>query len=352
MIAFFVYNLNKYSGAAQQASLLANHLGLPVVIFNHERGVSFSRLKINAAVDVINLPRSKPLALVALFFYMALFRVKVIHLHGFFKHGLFLGRVLRKRVILKTTLMDSDDFLSLYRKAPNKLVFNFLLRCIDINICLTRQLRERNTKFVDEAKVRVIPNAVLTDGSYSTEKDNIFCFVGLVCNRKGTYESIEYYLKNYVKLPGSKLYVVGPLSGVDEVDSKYVKKCQDLVASYNASANVVFTGNVSKNDVVSFFKESKALLFFSKNEGMPNVVLEAMANNCLPITTGLDGVVNDMLGPDLSSSLVLSNHAEVVSIEKIDEIIASGQIVNQSKMFFSIDAVGSAYRALYMELVS
>lgn len=351
LIAYFVYNLNKYSGASQQALSLAKSMKMPIAILNHEKGIGFSKKKINEHVEQINLPRNRFLALFYLIFFLLINKVKVIHLHGFFKHGIVLGRFLRKKVILKTTLMGSDDFESLYGKARYKKLIKFLIGCVDVNVCLTQQLYNKNRNFIDESRIRIIPNGVDLPASVLTQKENIFCFVGLICERKGTLESIEYYLKNYLDLPGSKMYVVGPLEGLNESDSSYVKKCHTLVAQYGATNKVVFTGNISKQDVQEIFRISKALIFFSKNEGMPNVVLEAMSNNCLPITLGLDGVVIEILGGDIDAQLTLSDLRHVIDVNVMNQIIKNSDVNSIAREKFSMDSISYLYQSLYKGLV-
>lgn len=351
MIAYFVYNLNKYSGASQQALLLAKEMNTPVVIFNHEKKSKFSKSRINKNLELINLPNSRFLALVFMVYFIILRKIKIIHLHGFLKHGILLGFILRKKVILKTTLMDSDDFRTLYEKAKIKKLMSFLFNNIDINICLTKQLLHRNREYICQKKIRVIPNGVEIPELTLTVKENIFCCVGLVCERKGTYESIEFFLKNYLNLPASIMYVIGPLEGLNESNHRYVERCYSLIASYNAEDKVIFTGNLNKLEVQGYYKISKALLFFSKKEGMPNVVLEAMANNCLPITTGIDGVVKEILGCDLNDKLTLKSTDHVIDIDVIDHIVFSEAVLIRAKTNFYIQKICLKYKELYERMM-
>lgn len=349
LVAYFVYNLNKYSGASQQALLLAKSVGVPVVIFNHEKDNRFSKIEINEFVDQINLPNNKLLSILCILYFIYSRRIKILHLHGFFKHGIVLGRILGLKSILKTTLMNSDDFETLYRESKFKKLTSFLFRSVDVNVCLTKQLKARNEKYISSSKIRVIPNGIELPSEVLTRKENIFSFVGLICDRKGTFESIEYYLKNYSNLPGSKMYVVGPLDGLNESDTKYVEKCYSLVSDYDAEEKVIFTGNVAKNEVQNILKICKALIFFSKNEGMPNVVLEAIGNNCLPITLGLDGVIHEIMG-DVANKLTLKNLEQVMAIEALDSLICDSTVSAIAKSNFSIDSVGFQYQELYRVL--
>lgn len=351
MIAYFVYNLNFYSGASQQALLLAKTLNQPLVIFNHEKNRKVCSQKIGESIRVVNLPNNKVFSLFTLIYYMFVLRVSLVHLHGFFKHGILLGKLFRAKIILKTTLMNSDDFETLCANARYRSMFRYLVSKIDINICLTDQLKEKNERYINSKKIRVIPNGVELPIYTQEKKENIFCFVGLVCERKGAYESIKYFLKNYISLPDSKMYVIGPTNGLCESDKDYIERCLDLIKSHNAQDRVVLTGNLLKQEVQMHLNLSKALLFFSRNEGMPNVVLEAMAYNCLPITTGLDGVMERILGSYLSDYLVLDNFDSVVDVSLIDEILAKRTVANRVSEEYSITSISFLYSRLYEELL-
>lgn len=187
-------------------------------------------------------------------------------------------------------------------------------------------------------------------GSVLAEKDNTFCFVGLICERKGAYESINFYLENYRSLSGSIMYVVGPESGSNESSKKYVEMCRDLVSAHNAQSQVIFTGNLEKSHVSEILWRSKALIFLSKREGMPNVVLEAMANNCMPITLGLDGVSEAMLGKGLNEKLSIPDPSTCIPSQLLDLAISDKNAYLRAKAKFSIEKVARAYKNIYAEI--
>lgn len=346
-----MYNLNKYSGAAQQALLLASFLKTSIFFFNHEDG-EYSVKRISDKIVIVNLPKNRILRIFIIVWYLLNKNIKILHLHGFFKHGIILGFLFRKRVILKTTLMDSDDFLTLSKDFNSRLFLRFLLYCVDLNICLTEQLRKINVGFISDLKIKVVPNAVEIPKNISSVKDNVFCFVGLVCERKGTYESIEYFLRHYLSAPGSLMYVIGPVGGIKESDDNYIQKCRELIAAYEAQDRVLFLGNLAKSDVIEYLKISKALIFFSRKEGMPNVVLEAMANNCAPITTGIDGVIDELLDEDTKVNVTVRSYCEGIRLDVIDNVLATKELVHQAEKKFSIDHIARNYMAEYERYLS
>ena len=188
-----------------------------------------------------------------------------------------------------------------------------------------QKIKDINSKYIDNSKIELIPNGVLMAENCPTlkEKENAFCFVGLVCERKKTYESIKYFIDNYSQDITTKMYVVGPYKNMQnnhEFSDEYVNKCFELIKNNALENRVIFTDRVSKEETQNIFKKSKALLFFSDKEGMPNVVLEAMANNCVPITSEMDGVIREIF-EDKKQGFILDGDFEKINISLIDRAL-------------------------------
>lgn len=349
MIGFFVYKLDSYSGAAQQALLLAKELSKSVIIFNHNNS-RYKKYYINENILVIDIPNNNILKLLTVIYITLTKRVKVYHLHGFFKHGLLLGAVLRKKIILKTTLLGSDDFDTL-SKTKGWSLKKKLINYIETNAVLSKKAREINSKYIPSSKIKLIPNGVKLQAnlnSFEDRKQN-FCYVGLVCERKRTYESIKYFADVFSDLPEAKMLIVGPYNGVKnniEFDESYVKKCFDLIKSKKIQDKVVFTGLISKEETQKILNKSKALLFFSSKEGLPNVVLEAMSNNCVPLVSELDGVSAEIFD-DGRHGFILKDDRTRVDIEKIDKILKARAPFELMKKKFAISIIANIYDNLY-----
>ena len=349
MIAYFVHNLDSYSGAAQQALLLAKHLDKNVLIFNHNNS-KYSKYKESDKITIVNLPQNKLLQMFIIFMFTLKYKISIYHFHGSFNVGLFIGYILNKKTIMKTTLLGDDDFDTFASKKSWKIRY-FLLKRIYKNIVLSKKLRDINSKYIDGLKIELIPNGVLLPENCPTleEKENCFCFVGLVCERKRTYESIKYFIDNYSHDVTTKMYIVGPYKDIEDNNeflTQYVEKCFELINKNNLQDRVIFTGRVSKQETQKIFKKSKALLFFSSKEGMPNVVLEAMANNCVPITSKLDGVIKEIFD-DKKEGFILDDNFEKVDISIIDKIIKDKKPFELVKNKFSISVIVERYDLVY-----
>ena len=213
-------------------------------------------------------------------------------------------------------------------------------------------IKEINSKYIESSKIELIPNGVLLAENCPTlqEKENAFCFVGLVCERKKTYESIKYFIDNYSQdEKTSKMYVVGPHKNIQnnhEFSNEYVNSCFELIKNNNLENRVIFTDRVSKEETQNIFKKCKALLFFSDKEGLPNVVLEAMANNCVPITSEMHGVIREIF-EDKKQGYIFDDKFEKIDISLIDEIIENKVTYLHVSDRFGIDVVSQKYRGIY-----
>jgi glycosyltransferase involved in cell wall biosynthesis len=285
-------------------------------------------------------------------FYTLKYKINIYHFHGFFKSGIFIGSLLKKKMILKTTLIGNDDFDTFASKKSWDIKY-FFIKNIYKNIVLSNKLKKINSKYVDISKIELIPNGVLLPkkSPIFEEKENAFCFVGLVCERKRTYESIKYFIDNYSKEKNSKMYVVGPYRNIKnnhEFSNEYVAKCFELIKNNNLEKRIIFTDLLSKEETQNIYKKSKALLFFSKKEGMPNVVLEAMANNCIPIVSELDGVMKEIFTNKVEGFII--NNYETVFIEQIENLLKNKMPYKLIQKKFSIEIIARRYKKLYEKI--
>ncbi|MEM3509368.1 MAG: hypothetical protein QXN52_08770 [Nitrososphaerota archaeon] len=176
MIAYFVYNLNTYSGGAQQALLLAKHLRKKIIFFNIENK-NFSKWEYNNLIPIIDLPKKNIFyRFLIVIFYTFKYKIKVYHFHGLFLEML-IGVILRRKIILKTTLIGDDDF-DLVKKRKLSWLFLYLIKHVDKNVVLSKKLYEINSRYIDKSKIKIIPNGVIVEQNPPQlfQKENIFCF--------------------------------------------------------------------------------------------------------------------------------------------------------------------------------
>lgn len=112
---------------------------------------------------------------------------------------------------------------------------------------------------------------------------NNFYFVGALVESKGVIELIEGFRLIAQKYPDSKLTIVGGGALRSTLDRK--------VQQYGLVEKVSFKGVISaQEEMVEVINDADVFLFPSYNEGLPNVVVEAVACERLVIATDVGGV--------------------------------------------------------------
>lgn len=130
-----------------------------------------------------------------------------------------------------------------------------------------------------------VPNEMIEGfdvASRTGEVRNIL-FLSRIEKAKGVYETIDTFAILKQKHPELTLKMVG--------DGSKLKSLQQYVAQ-KGIADVEFTGALFGKDIVDAYKKAELFFFTSYGEGMPTVVLEAMALG-LPVITRYVGGLCD-----------------------------------------------------------
>jgi len=207
-------------------------------------------------------------------------------------------------------------------------------------------------------KLVVIPNGIDVDQYPCTSAADLahfgvppdrqgILFVGRLHAQKGLDWMLRVAPSFLNELPSHDLLLVG--------DGPERKNLQDLAASIGINDRVHFSG--WRPDVPEILAASALLVLPSRWEGMPNVVLEAMATG-LPVVSTRAAGVEELLGP-----LADGQTADVNDAEGFSEMVLrlagnpkkSKEIGNLNRRRasenFSIGAMVAAYEQLYDSLL-
>jgi glycosyltransferase involved in cell wall biosynthesis len=152
-----------------------------------------------------------------------------------------------------------------------------------------------------------IPNPVDTDFfsfSKRNKKNNIL-FVGEVNYRKGLHILIPAFLKLNKIFKDIKLEIIGPIT-----DYNYYN---NLFKSFNINENIIFSGYLSKHDLLKRYHENDIFVLPSIIEGMPNALLEAMSSGLIVIGNDIPGI-NDNIINEYNGFLSKSNQDDIEKI--------------------------------------
>lgn len=178
-----------------------------------------------------------------------------------------------------------DRFKSIYRLIGpfEKIIW----KNADALVANSKGLKELAEKFYCKKEIQIIPNGVdITAFGGNTEKKETeeyrILFVSRLIERKG----LQFVIPQLRQLQESckrkiMLTVVG--------DGPYRAVLEQLVRENGVSDCVRFAGQKSKRELPDYYKNADVFILPSQKEGMPNVVLEAMASRLPIVMTPCEG---------------------------------------------------------------
>ncbi|HOW46395.1 MAG TPA: glycosyltransferase family 4 protein [Rubrivivax sp.] len=378
ILMYAAYLQPEYSGAALQALTLAAEL--------RRRGhhVSFVTnrwpgLCDTAVVDGFPVRRLEPGRLrkhreFRLWYYLARHvwahraDIDIIHSHGAYYTHAFVGplaRALGLRSLVKASLAH-DDLEDLSRPvigAIHRAMLRWVDACVGTSADLVGEFRAGGLKAV---RIHHVPNGVDTERFRAVPADqqpalrralglpearSIVLYVGVLDRRKNILWLAEQWIEHGAFGTGALLLAVGP-QGRDDADGNLRARLVELARAHPER----FALHDFRADVESYYRCADVLVLPSSREGLPNVVLEAMACS-LPCVAArasgsreliVDGETGftyapgdvDALGNALQRCLGPEGPAMGANARRLAE------------QRYSISRVADAYEALYARVLS
>lgn len=211
--------------------------------------------------------------------------VKILHAHD---NNASLNAYLVKKLYgldVKVISHIHSCYPFLKENSINKKIDSYLRPKYDLNIAcgnLVNEFYKENTTYFNEGNTMVLSNAIdineidnidLIKGNSVKEEFNIptdktiLGFVGRLCEIKGIIPFIKEFSKNKGDFIDCRVLLVG--SGEQEEEIK------ELIKELKLEESFILTG--FQDDVYKFYPIIDILILTSKYEGLPMVILEAMA---------------------------------------------------------------------------
>jgi glycosyltransferase involved in cell wall biosynthesis len=368
----------EYSGAALQAITLAKVLrqrGHHVeFVTNRWPGLSEEAVVEGFAVHRLQPGRMRKHREFRLWFNLARYAwgrrrdFDILHSHGAYFTNAFIGplaHILGLKSLIKASLAD-DDLRGLSRSLVGKL-HRFMLRRIDACVAISQDLvDEFAAGGVNPQRIHHLPNGVDTDRFCRGPADQvaslrvamglpvgqpIALYVGVLDQRKNIQWLAEQWVAHDAFGTGALLLAVGPRSR-DDLEGTLQARLTELARNHPQS----FALHAFHADVIPYYRCADLLVLPSFKEGLPNVVLEAMACGLPSVAarasgsreliadgeTGLTYVPDD--ATDLAAALRRCLSPEGVGMGEKARRVAVER--------YSISAIADRYRALYAQLLS
>ena len=123
----------------------------------------------------------------------------------------------------------------------------------------------------------------------------ILLFAGSIIQRKGVDILLKGFIEVSQRFPDLYLLLVGPKNQGENpsLDESYVNDLHVLIDEKQFEARVKFTGLIkNRHDMADLYRAADYFVFPSRKEGLPNVVLEAMASGLPVVVSDIPGLKN------------------------------------------------------------
>ena len=263
--------------------------------------------------------------------------VDIVHLHGFSQKSILIiaiARLLGKKIVIKLTSVGHDDPASI--RASGALMW-MSYRQADRYIGVTPRFADGfAANGLDERRFVFIPNGVDLDrfkpASAGTRTelqyqfriptdDPVVLFVGFFSREKNPDVVFDAWLSLHDRGVRSTLVLVGATSGsYYEIDPGLAERIREKAARRGVLDRIVFVE--AEDHIEHYFRAADVFALPTAREGLPNVLLEAMASAVPPVITRLEGVTDWIVESGVNGELVPRVDSEAFA-DAIGKLLAS-----------------------------
>ncbi|MGD9505027.1 MAG: glycosyltransferase family 4 protein [Syntrophobacteraceae bacterium] len=200
----------------------------------------------------------------------------VVESHGDFEKYLFLRRLVRLAGLHRAVMQAAARF-ALSRADAIRAVSEATLRQL-------RRYAPVTPSFVFPAWTDMEIFAKAWDGPTTAETKYIL-YCGLVARAKGVHHLIRAFARITDDFPDVRLVVVGKWDSPE-----YEGALKRMATAAGLAGRIAFTGRLPQEEVPAWMAGARAFVLPSYSEGMPRVLLEAMAAGAPVIASNVGGV--------------------------------------------------------------
>ena len=247
--------------------------------------------------------------------------IDIVHLHGFSQKSILLialAKLMHKKIVIKLTSVGHDDPASI--RAQGAAMWAAYRRA-DRYIGVTPRFEDGFAATgLDRARFTFIPNGVdldrfkpASDGVRAELQhqlriptgEPVVLFVGFFSREKNPDVLFEAWLSLLERGVRSSLVFIGATRGsYYEIDAGIAERIKAKATRRGVIDQIVFVE--AEDHIEHYFRAADVFALPTAREGLPNVLLEAMASAVPPVITRLDGVTDWIVEPGVTGELVPS----------------------------------------------
>ncbi|MHA1249856.1 MAG: glycosyltransferase family 4 protein [Candidatus Helarchaeota archaeon] len=242
-------------------------------------------------------------------------QIDIFHGHSIISSSIFLYRNIRPFIFTahgptpwyKYPFENTQEKLGYYLE---KIISRYILFKSDFITTISKRIStEILSKYKNLAsKVKYIPNAINIEkfkrkSDYSNDNNKIILYVGRIKPVK-RIEFLLYSIPKVIKYNNNiKFILIGPYNFFNNKKSLYVKKIEKIIDKLRIAKFVKFLGNLNEDELLNYYDMADIFVLPSFIEGLPTVLLEAMAKKIPIIATDIPGT-NELIKNNWNGILV------------------------------------------------
>ncbi len=201
---------------------------------------------------------------------------------------------------------------------------------ISVSQALAKRIIEMG---VNKKLIKVIYNGVNKNKFYFDQKINTtdtILFIGNLLKTKGVVELMDSFININKRYPSLKLTYIG--------DGEMFPLLQEKITLHGLEKKIKLIGSLEHELLPAMIRQAKLLVLPSYNEGVPNVILEAMSCGTPVVATAVGGIP-EVIEEGISGVLMNSPDVKDVQagIEKALKIPWSKVVISESAKKFNWD---------------
>jgi glycosyltransferase involved in cell wall biosynthesis len=292
----------------------------------------------------------------------------VFHSHGAYYQNSIVGlisKLLGWKCLVKASLED-NDLHGLGRSLTGK-VHQVLLGFVDRYIAISANLeQEFLSSGLPKDRVILLPNGVDTNRFRPAGQDEklalreefslpptrpIMLTVGVFDRRKNIHWLIEQWVNNQAFGTNGFLLAIGPQSR-DDPNGVLITSLKRMADTHSDNIRIL----EEVDDIERYYRAADIFVLPSHGEGMPNVLLEAMASGLSCIATQVSGTADLIHDRETGFTYALNDSEELEKAISLLLDSPDGYIGQNSRLLierrFGLKVIAKGYEDIYRKLLS
>ncbi len=284
-------------------------------------------------------------------FVMSINGASLVYIHSsaftsFYRKSIFLlmTKFLGKKVILHIHPSGFSDFYNGLSGVELKYA-TFVLRQVDSFVVLTEEMRRYIATLFPHKPVHVLRNAINLQAMrnrYNIQrKEGKLLYLGWYIRAKGVFELVDAI---------ERLRGEGCSAHLSLFGTKEINRMRDYVQTKGLSDAISVNGWIDDEEKLRVLYECSILILPSHSEGIPNVILEAMATRTPIIATFVGGMKEVLRDEENALIVAIKNPADLS--EKITRLLKDKELsvrlaenaYKQAQEHYDVSVIRSQFR--------